>query len=244
MTTDLVSLCVLVVSAFRPVRETWRRGAALASVPIDFVEGDGPEARTRLAKGGVDIVVLDAALSDADREGAIKASRAAKPPPFILVAAPAGSARFEGVDAIVAKPADDEAARAAVERCIRARLPQRVLIVDDSGTMRSIVRKILSASRYALDLSEAEEGIAALQKLKDGMVDIVLLDYNMPGFNGLETLAEIKRTAPRVMVVMMSSTMDSAVAEKAQAAGATFLKKPFYPADIDATLDKLYGFAR
>ena len=42
----------------------------------------------------------------------------------------------------------------------------RVLIVDDSSTMRSIVRKILAASRFAFDVHEAAEGIAAIEKLR------------------------------------------------------------------------------
>ncbi len=111
-----------------------------------------------------------------------------------------------------------------------------------SGTMRSIVRKILSASRYTLDVSEAEEGIAALNLLSAGKADIVMLDYNMPGFNGFETLSEIKRVAPRVAVVMMTSTIDEGVAKRAVGLGAiAFLKKPFYPADIDAVLDRHFG---
>ena len=63
-------------------------------------------------------------------------------------------------------------------------------MVDDSGTMRSIVRKILSASRFALEVQEAEEGIAALGLLRTGNFGIVFLDYNMPGLNGFETLSE------------------------------------------------------
>jgi CheY-like chemotaxis protein len=117
-----------------------------------------------------------------------------------------------------------------------------VLVVDDSGTMRSIVRKILSGSRYALEVSEAEEGIAALVQVKTGNFDMVLLDYNMPGLNGLETLAEIKRESPRIAVVMMTSTVDDAIADRARAAGAAaFLKKPFFPKDIDAVLERFYG---
>jgi CheY-like chemotaxis protein len=55
-------------------------------------------------------------------------------------------------------------------------------------------------------------------------------------------LLEIKRLNPAVAVVMMTSTVDDALAERAHAAGAlAFLKKPFFPADIDATLERYYG---
>jgi CheY-like chemotaxis protein len=71
---------------------------------------------------------------------------------------------------------------------------------------------------------------------------MVFLDYNMPGLNGFETLAMIKRDHPRTAVVMITSALDDDVAERARAAGATgFLKKPFYPADIDEILARHYG---
>jgi CheY-like chemotaxis protein len=70
----------------------------------------------------------------------------------------------------------------------------------------------------------------------------VFLDYNMPGLNGFETLSEIKRESPNVAVVMMTSTVDDAIADRAHASGAlAFLKKPFYPADIDRVLERYYG---
>jgi len=70
----------------------------------------------------------------------------------------------------------------------------------------------------------------------------VFLDYNMPGLNGVETLSEIKRQYPQLRVVIMTSTENDVIAERARAAGAAaFLRKPFYPADIDAILHRLFG---
>jgi CheY-like chemotaxis protein len=121
-------------------------------------------------------------------------------------------------------------------------MPRRALIVDDSGTMRSIVRKILLASRFRLEVFDAQEGYEALEQIRTGKFDLVFLDYNMPGLNGIETLSEIKREFPRTEVVLMTSTPDEAMAERARAAGAAaFLKKPFYPSDIDAVLHRLFG---
>ena len=58
--------------------------------------------------------------------------------------------------------------------------------------------------------------------------DVVLIDVNMPRLNGFETLSEIKRVAPQVSVVMMTSLANDAVIARAQASGAlAFLKKPF-----------------
>jgi DNA-binding NtrC family response regulator len=236
---DLLTLRMLVVAAESSVHELWREGASLASVPIEFSEADAAQACASLPKSsGIDIVVVDAGLAPANREAVTKAANSLKPLPVIAVSAPRGMGRIEGAS-LFPKPANAQDVHALVERCIRLRLPKRVLIVDDSRTMRSIVRKILSASRFALEVAEAEEGIGALQKVADGY-DLVLLDYNMPGFNGIETLSEMKRVAPRTEVVMMTSTEDDAIAGRAQASGAlAFLKKPFYPGDIDVVIERM-----
>lgn len=242
MGSDLVSLRMLVIAAEPSDREMWHQGAARASIPLDLYAQDATSAADTLAKGDIDICVMDAALPEAYKTAMIKVARMVRPTLLMFVSAPYGSSRFEGADGMLAKPASIEDARKLAEICIRTKVPTRVLIVDDSGTMRRIVRKILSASRFPLDLYEATEGIAALDQLRTGNFGLVFLDYNMPGFNGFETLAEIRRETPGVAVVMMTSTVSNAIADRAHAAGAlAFLKKPFFPADIDAVLDRYYG---
>jgi len=145
-------------------------------------------------------------------------------------------------DGVVVKPEKQNQAKSLIERCARLRLPNRVLVVDDSLTMRSIVRKILVQSRFQLEIFEAQEGVEAIKQIATGKFDIVFLDYNMPSLNGVETLAGIKRQSPNVHVVIMTSTADDVVAERARRAGAAaFLKKPFYPADIDTILHRIFG---
>lgn len=244
MSGDLVSIRMLCVTAAQPNRDLWLQGAGRASVPVDFESGDAAEAVAKLANGGVDICVVDADLPAAELARVIKAARAAEPAPFVVGFAPPERARIEGVDGMLVRPGDLDEARNAVELCVRVKFPTRVLVVDDSGTMRSIVRKILSASRFALDVHEASEGNAAVNQLRAGKFGMVFLDYNMPGLNGFETLSQIKRDNPDVSVVIMTSTLDNAIAERARAAGAlAFLKKPFYPADIDAVLERYFGLS-
>jgi CheY-like chemotaxis protein len=242
MSDDLVSLRMLVIAATEADKELWRQGAGLAAVPVVFSASDPDAAIAVLAKDSADICVLDNALTADEKAAVIAAARAAKPTPLIFLSAPAGASRPPGIDGVVAKPRNRDEARSIAEVCVRAKVPTRVLIVDDSGTMRSIVRKILSQSRFSLDMHEAAEGFAALDQLRGGKFGMVFLDYNMPGLNGFETLSEIKRESPNVAVVMMTSTVDNAIADRAHAAGAlAFLKKPFYPADIDSVLERYYG---
>jgi CheY-like chemotaxis protein len=242
MSGDLVSIRMLVIAAAAADQQLWRQAAAMASVPVDFTAHSPASAAGALAKSGADICVLDAGLPDADQAALIAAARALQPAPLVFMSAPQGSVRRDRIDGMLSKPSNADEARKLVEICVRAKIPSRVLIVDDSSTMRSIVRKILSASRFTLEIHEVAEGIAALKQLREDNFGMVFLDYNMPGLNGFETLAEIRRESPNVAVVMMTSTVDNAIADRAHAAGAlAFLKKPFYPADIDKVLERYYG---
>jgi CheY-like chemotaxis protein len=244
MSGDLVSVRVLAISGSAAERQLWRRAAGQIAVPIDLIEVENAAAACKalaLSVQDIDVAFLDAEL--ADQTAFIEAARAARQRPFvILVAAANGVPVPAGIDGVVAKPATLDQAKAMIGRCVRVRLPKRVLVVDDSPTTRSIVRKLLTTSRFRLEVAEAEDGIQALKQIGAGRVDFVVLDYNMPGLNGVETLSEIKRQYPRVGVVIMSSAQDEGVAARARAAGAAaFLKKPFYASDIDAVLHSVYG---
>jgi CheY-like chemotaxis protein len=249
MSGELISLRVLTVFVRDHDRDRLRLGAGRVSVPIDVLEAETAAAATGVLAGGdIDIVFLDAALAPSDRAAVLAAARAAKAPPFVLLAGSSQEeaskiAAAESADAGVLKPPNTDDAKDLVERCVRMRLPKRILVVDDSSTMRGIVRRIFASTRFRLEVTEAEEGVTALKEIATGKFDLALIDYNMPGLNGLETLAEIKRLNPHIAVLVMTSTRDDALAERARAAGAAaFLKKPFFPADIDAVLHSLFGF--
>src|SRR5712692_2999557 len=203
---DLISVRVLAISGSAADRELLRQAAGSIAVPVDMIEVESAVAARStlaLATQAFDIALLDSEV--ADKDAFIEAVRSAQPAPFVIVVAPSNGAAVDlpGADGVVTKPTTIEQAKAVIERCIRVRLPSRVLVVDDSATMRGIVRKLLSASRFRLEIAEAPEGIEALKQCSGGSFDFVFLDYNMPGLNGIETLAEIKRQYPRTEVVMM-----------------------------------------
>jgi CheY-like chemotaxis protein len=242
MSGDLVLLRMLVIAAARPEQELWRQAAAMASIPVEFSTQEPASAADVFPKTGVDICVVDADLPDANRFAVIDAARAAQPAPLIFVSAPKDGARIDGVDGMLTKPSGLAEARKLVEICIRAKIPTRILIVDDSSTIRSIVRKVLLASHFTLDVHETAESIDAFERLRSGKFGMVFLDHNMPGLDGVETLSQIKRENPNVAVVMMTATVDRAIAGRAREAGAfAFLKKPFYPVDINRVLEHYYG---
>jgi CheY-like chemotaxis protein len=242
MVDELLSLRVVLAAKQQDDHDLFRQAVASVPVPIELEAADGGAAATRCVADGADLVYLDNGLTPVEIAQVVAAARTTANPPFtVMLAAPNGDAPAFVTDALAAKPDGLEEAKRLIARSIRIRLPSRVLVVDDSSTMRSIVRKLLATTRFPLDVMEADEGFAALKQVGEAGIDLVFLDYNMPGFSGLETLAEFKRQKRRVSVVVMTSANDESLPDRAREHGAAFLKKPFYAADIEAMLCRFYG---
>jgi CheY-like chemotaxis protein len=249
MSGDLVSVRILAAFGSPADRDLLRQAAAMAPILIDVIEAENADAARRsISAGDIDVVFIEGTAASTELKSFLTAAKSAPRPPFVIIVASAAwdASEFKTagvtIDGVVAKPARIEQARVLINRCIRLRLPSRCLVVDDSATQRRIVRKLLTGIRFPLDISEAEDGIDALKQLSGGKFDFVFLDYNMPGLNGLETLSEIKRLHPSIQVVLMTSAEDEALIKRAQSSGAAaLLRKPFYPADIDAVLQSIYG---
>ena len=241
---ELVTLRMLVVGAAGPERDAVREAATLSAVPLDVSEADSGSKTAAMAEGRpFDLVLLDGQLPEADRIRAAKACRECDNPAFVIGLANAGQgAHPDWADAAGRRPGNLDEARKLIDGCVRSRMPLKVLVVDDSSTMRGIVRKILGATRFRIQVTEAEDGTAAIVMVKDAPHDICFLDYNMPGLDGVATLSALKRERADLRIVIMTSAQDAALGERARAAGADgFLKKPFYPSDIDDVLHRLCG---
>jgi len=242
MADELLSLRVIVVLRSVDDHDLFRHAAATLSVPVEVFAADTALDACRFLADGADLVLLDGALPDEEIGQIIALARATRDRPFtVLLVDPGDADPTFATDALATKPALLHEAKRLIGRAIRVRFPSRVLVVDDSATMRSIVRKILTATRFPFEFGEADEGFAALKLASQGNFDLAFLDYNMPEFSGLETLAEFKREKRSLDVVLMTSMQDESLAERAQAEGAAFLKKPFYAADIEAVLCGFYG---
>jgi CheY-like chemotaxis protein len=91
--------------------------------------------------------------------------------------------------------------------------------------MRCIVRKVLAATRFPLQVAEAVEGGEALALVRTADFVFVLFDQNLPGLSGLEAIAELRRAERNPDFVLISSTDDRALAAKAHAQGVALLQK-------------------
>ena len=234
MADELVLLRIILVMPSPSDRAMFREAAAAARVPIELVENDGETAGARSIGAGADLAFFDMLLGREAVERMASAARAAVTPPFtIALCAPDDSGSFP-TDGQASRPVDEDDAHRLIARSIRLCLPSRVLLVDDSRTMRSIVRKILAATRFPLEVTEAGEGAEALARAVE--FDLVFFDYNLPGLSGLEAIAELRQAERYPDFVLITSAEDEALAEKAHAQGITFLKKPFFPADLERVL--------
>ena len=241
MTDDLLSLRVLFVSPAPADQELFRRAASASRIPIEIIEADGVASASPSLAAGVDVAFLDGVLGDDTIEKVTAAARAATKPPFtVLMSGQSTKAPFP-TDALAIKPSGMGEAKSLVDKAVRVRLPSRVMVVDDLSTMRSIVRKILAATRFPLEVHEVGQGSEALELARQIDFDLIFLDYNMPGFSGIETIGEIRREKRNPVFVLITSLQDEAVATRARALGAVFLKKPFYLADIEAVMCGYYG---
>lgn len=113
----------------------------------------------------------------------------------------------------------------------------KVLVVDDSTTMRMIVKKMVKSAGFDADFVEAADGVQGLEKIKSESPDLVLCDWNMPNMSGIELLAEMREQGITVDFGFVTTESSEEMRSKAMELGAKFLiSKPFTEESIRAAL--------
>ncbi|MDO9094041.1 MAG: chemotaxis response regulator CheY [Rubrivivax sp.] len=117
----------------------------------------------------------------------------------------------------------------------------KFLIVDDFSTMRRIVRGLLK-EMGCNNADEAEDGVVALNMLKNSKFDFVVSDINMPNMNGFELLKAVKadeslKHLPVLMVTAEARKEDIVLAAQSGAAG--YIVKPFTKATLEEKVQKI-----
>lgn len=118
----------------------------------------------------------------------------------------------------------------------------KFLVVDDFSTMRRIVRNLLKELGFS-SVEEAEDGAAALQKLKNDSFGFVISDWNMPNMDGLALLRNIRADASLkeipVLMVTAEAKKENIIAA-AQAGASGYVVKPFTAAVLEEKLNKIF----
>ena len=117
-----------------------------------------------------------------------------------------------------------------------------ILAVDDSSSMRQMVSFTLKSDGH--DVTEAEDGVAALNLAKGKTFDLVLTDVNMPNMDGITLISELRKLPGFKGTPLLMLTTESA-SDKKQAgkdAGATgWIVKPFNPEQLLAVITRALG---
>lgn len=118
----------------------------------------------------------------------------------------------------------------------------KILVVDDFSTMRRIVRNLLKELGYT-NVDEAEDGIAALQKLKGSNFQFVVTDWNMPNMTGIDLLKAIRADVALKHLPVLMITAEAKkenIIEAAQSGASGYIVKPFTAGTLEEKLNKIF----
>jgi two-component system chemotaxis response regulator CheY len=121
-------------------------------------------------------------------------------------------------------------------------MTKTVLSVDDSASVRQMVKLTLTAAGY--EVIQANDGAEGLAKARDRAVDMVVTDINMPVMNGLALIRELRQlpSYKGVPIIFLTTESDEAMKREAKAAGATgWITKPFQQEQLVAVVKKVIG---
>jgi two-component system response regulator (stage 0 sporulation protein F) len=119
--------------------------------------------------------------------------------------------------------------RRQTDRTGRRKDSARILIVDDDGGIRAVLAEVLSHLGYQVE--EAPDGFFVSRALHAGAFsfDLVVLDWKMPGLDGLAVLQQLRTSAPETLVILISSAADDQLRREALSLGAFgVLRKPMH----------------
>jgi len=113
---------------------------------------------------------------------------------------------------------------------------KRLLVVDDSRVSRMMIKAMILERRPGWCIIEAAQGEEALASVAATPPDIVTIDYNMPGMNGLELAGKLKALGISAPMALFTANVQEPIRRKAEALGCRFITKPITADSIVAIL--------
>jgi len=223
--------------------------ARSAKLPLRLsLTDNGRDCLTLLNAANVDLAFIDVHMPELSGTEAFWSARKQGIRTFVtLMSSPPAAEAVELAIKLRAyeflfKPFTPADATAIINTYQRITSPTKVLIVDDSSTVRQLVQKIVAGSVFNCEVTEAADGQAALELCHKAPFDVVFLDCNMPGASGPTTLEWLFAAQPSLKVVMISSEHNRSVEDQTLQGGAcAFLHKPFTSQDVDQVLHSAFG---
>jgi len=106
-------------------------------------------------------------------------------------------------------------------------MPKHFLIVDDSLVSRMMTRSVLIKLRPDWVIVEAASGVEAIALCLAQPIDLISMDFNMPGISGLEAATAILKERPSTRIVIMTANLQPAMQSRISECGLAFVGKPF-----------------
>jgi CheY-like chemotaxis protein len=243
------SIRMLVADDAQAIRHIFRQVAARSCGLIDLIEAvDGRECVKLLSRCDIDLAFIDVYMPEMSGLEALRGARSFGVKTFVTLMSGPDSDKFMELARqlkayeFLRKPFGVRDVEMIIDTYRRVVSATKVLIVDDSMTVRKVVQRVLAGSVFHMDCYEAPDGETALAYCGRVNFDIVFLDCNMPGLDGLATLDRLRLHNPDARVVMISADRDKNYEVRTLKRGAAaFLAKPFCPRDVDAVLHLLFG---
>lgn len=239
---------VLIADDSSVIRKIFKIALAKSVLPLKITEVDnGPDCRTALETGKFELAFIDVNMPGFSGLKALHDARKKGVKTFTVIMSTEIdekrkkiASNSQAYDYLV-KPFTEKDILRILSHQDRLSLKRRALVVDDSMVVHKVVRKVLETSQFRLEISEALSGAAAFQKCREGSFDIVFMDYNMPGLDGIEASKLLLSSNPDARIILMSTDLKLNMVRRAQDTGiAAFLQKPFFGDDVDSVLHQIY----
>ncbi len=121
----------------------------------------------------------------------------------------------------------------------------RVLIADDHPIVREGLKQVIAQGSDMKVVAEALNGQEVLDRVADSEIDVVVLDFSMPGKSGLDVLKDLKRDHPKIPVLILSMHPESELGPRLLKAGASgYMTKESAPAELVNAIRKVHRGGR
>ncbi|MGD2272194.1 MAG: response regulator [Desulfobacterales bacterium] len=235
----MISKKILVVDDEAIIRELFEHFLSKDGYSV-YTAATVEEALQILGQQSIPVMFIDLSLGLNEMNGFELGEKIRKENPNAIIYALTGYAnlfnheefRKAGFDNWFAKPVSIHSIRLALEDAIekidRYSVIERILIIGDDDQFREMLREMLELEGYTVsEASGAEEGIL---RQSEQPADLIIVDVEMPGKDGVDTMLEIERVSPEARFIMVSGEsgyLPKAKLRQAQILGARTLCKPF-----------------
>jgi len=246
------TLNALVADDSESIHTFFQMIAARSPIPFDIVSAsNGSECARLLRQNGIDIAFIDINMPEMNGLEALSNARLSGFKTFVTLMSSdlqphlRRRALLFNVYGFLRKPFTEAQVHGILNTCLKIKTPIKALVADHSAIVRQTVRHFISKSIFNIELTEVEDGAEALFSFSNNHYDAILVDCDMPGLDGLNTLDRIKMCDPSAKIILMTNERSQTWRRLALEHGATsLLYKPFNAEQIDREIHAFYHIER